>query len=70
MEFERVRQVALLLAIVTIVIFAVSYSYASKEIYNAFYECDKCELREKSFKKLMLFNDLKCEKLEEKDDEK
>lgn len=62
-------QIALLLAIVTIVIFAWCYSYASKEIYNSFYECDKCELREKCFKKLMLFNDLKCKKLEEKDED-
>ena len=64
-------QVALLLAIVTIVIFVVSYSYASKEIYNAFYDCDKCELRDKCFKKLMLFGNLKCKKIEEtEDDEK
>lgn len=64
-------QVALLLAIVTIVIFAVSYSYASKEIYNAFYDCDKCEFRKECFKKLMLFGNLKCKKIEEtEDDEK
>lgn len=62
-------QVALLLAIATIVIFAVSYSYASKEIYNSLYECDKCEFRKECFKKLMLFGSLKCKKIEETEDD-
>lgn len=62
-------QVIILIAILTFAVLSAAYFYASKEIYNAFYDCDKCELREKCFKKLMLFNDLKCEKLEDKDND-
>lgn len=59
----------ILIAILTFAVLSAAYFYASKEIYNAFYDCYKCEHRDECFRKLMLFGGLRCKELDDKENE-